>query len=469
MKQSEIMTESPFLVTPHWLAERLGKPGVSVVDASWYLPAMNRDAKAEYAAGHIPGAVFLDIDAVADTSTDLPHMLPAPEAFAAWAGRHGIADGDDIVVYDGAGVFSAPRGWWTFRVMGAKNVRVLDGGLPAWIAAGLPVSAEPARPVARVFNAVIDRRGVADINRMRAIAADGSAQIADARPVGRFAGLEPEPRPGLRSGHMPGAHSTPALAFVESGKLRKNREIRALFEASGLDLDRPVVTSCGSGVTAATLSLALASIGHGDNSLYDGSWAEWGKPGDTPVVLGAASGRAAAKGPERTLTAHITELAMSVPPARREPMPLGVKAALMRVTEMTPAFAAFLYEQVGKPHHWFVRRDMGEAASQALIDAGKREFWVLHVGGAPAGFFELDLSGKPESVEIVLLGLMPRYHGRGLGRFLASEAIFAAFEHRPKWVNIETNTLDHPRALPLYQKLGFHPVGARTELVEPWD
>lgn len=463
------MAESPYVVSPQWLGERLGKPGVSVVDASWYLPAMNRDARAEYAAGHIPGAVFLDIDSVADTSVDLPHMLPSPEIFAAWAGAHGIAETDTIVVHDGAGVFSAPRGWWTFRLMGAKNVFVLDGGLPAWVAAGLPVTAEPSSPVPRAFKPGFDAKGVVDIARMRAIAADGSAQIADARPAGRFAGLEAEPRPGLRSGHMPGAHSIPASAFVNNGKLRSNSEIKALFEASGVDFSRPIVTSCGSGVTAAMLSLALASIGHDDNALYDGSWAEWGKPGETPVALGMPSGPALARGPERTLTAHITDLAMSAPPARREPMPMGVKAALLRVTEMTPAFAAFLYEQVGKPHHWFVRRGMGEASLQALIDGGTREFWVLHVGGGPAGFFELDLSAKPEAVDIALLGLMPRYHGRGLGRFLASEAIFAAFEHRPKWVNIQTNTLDHPRALQLYQKLGFHPVGARTELVEPWD
>lgn len=467
MKHSGIMTENPFLVTPAWLAERQGKPGLSIVDASWFLPAMARDAKAEYAAGHIPGAVFLDIDAVADTSVDLPHMLLSPQAFAAWAGANGIAETDDIVVYDGAGVFSSPRGWWTFRVMGSRNVFVLDGGMPAWRAAGLPVTAEAATPAAKTFAPVFDAVRVAGIERVRAVAADGSAQIVDARPAGRFAGLDPEPRPGLRSGHMPGALSTPSTLFVEDGKFKSPNGIRAIFEAAHVDLSRPVVTSCGSGVTAATLSLALASIGHEDNALYDGSWAEWGRPGETPVVLGMP-GASASKGPARTLTAHITELELGAPP-RREPMPMSGKTALMRVDEMTPAFAAFLYEQVGRPHHWFVRRNMAETALQALIDGGTREFWALYVDGCPAGFFELDLSARPDRVEIALLGVTPEFHGRGFGRFLVSEAIFAALAHSAARVTIETNTLDHPRALALYQKLGFRPVGQRTELVEPWD
>ncbi|MFZ1680012.1 MAG: GNAT family N-acetyltransferase, partial [Rhizobiaceae bacterium] len=173
-------------------------------------------------------------------------------------------------------------------------------------------------------------------------------------------------------------------------------------------------------------------------------------------------------GPDRTLTARITELEATSPPPRREHLPGSGKAALMRVSEMTPAFAAWLYERVGRTHHWFVRRNMPEAALRGLIDARTREFWVLYVGGSPGGFFELDLSGLPGTVDIALLGLMPEFQGRGLGRFLASEAMFAAFAHHPERVTIETNTLDHPRALPLYQKLGFSPTGSRTELVEPW-
>lgn len=456
------------LVTPAWLAERLGQPDLAVVDASWYLPAMQRDALAEYRAGHIPGAVFLDIDAVADRSVDLPHMLARPEQFSAWAEANGIADTDTIVVYDGAGLFSAARGWWTFRVMGARHVHVLDGGLPAWRAAGLEVTDRPSAPASRVFRATLDHGKVASLGRMRDITTVGGVEVVDARPAGRFAGLDPEPRPGLRSGHMPGAKSVPATGLVRDGKLLPPNDLRRNFEESGVDLTRPVVTSCGSGVTAATLSLALAVIGHEDNALYDGSWAEWGRPGDTPVVLGLPSGPARPRGPDRTLVARITELEMTAPPARREKLPVGDKVALMRATAMSPAFFAFLYEQVGRPHHWFVRRDAPPEGLAALIGSGAVEHWVLMVGGCPGGFFELDLSGRPERVEIALLGLMPELHGRGLGRFLASEAVFAAFAHRPARVTIETNSLDSPRALALYQKLGFVPVGSRSEFVEPW-
>lgn len=459
---------SPFLVTPEWLADRLGQPDVAIVDASWYLPAMNRDHKAEYAAGHIPGAVFFDIDAVADTSSDLPHMLPSPEVFAEWCGRHGIAETDTIVVYDGAGVFSAPRAWWTFRVMGASRVCVLDGGTPAWVAAGHALTGEVSRPQKKTFSPAFNAAKVADSARIADIAARGGASIADARPAGRFAGLDPEPRPGLRGGHMPGARSVPATSLVADGKLKSVSALRAVLESSGLDLTGPVVTTCGSGVTAAVISLALASVGHDDNALYDGSWAEWGQPGDTPVVLGMPGPAVSAFGPDRTLTARITELAATAPPVRREHVPGSGKVALMRVSEMTPAFSAWLYEQVGRPHHWFVRRNATDTVLRDQIASGTREVWVLYVGGAPAGFFELDLSGLPDVVEIALLGLMPEYHGRGLGRFLASEAMFAAFAHNPGRVTIETNTLDHPRALPLYQKLGFSPTGSRTELVEPW-
>lgn len=459
---------SPYLVSPQWLAESLDRDDVCVVDCSWYLPAMNRDGKAEYAAGHIPGAVFLDIDAVADTSVDLPHMLPAAEFFAAWAGVNGIAETDTIVVYDGTGLFSAARGWWTFRVMGAKNVYVLDGGLPAWIAAGQRTTSDIAAPHARTFNAALRSERIATRDRMREIAGTGSAEIVDARPAGRFAGLDPEPREGLRTGHMPGARSTPSSLFSVDGRLKGAEDIRRIFDRAGVDLSKPLVTTCGSGVTAATLALALASIGVEDTMLYDGSWAEWGKPGDTPVVLGMPSGDAPT-GPGRTLKARITELATETLPPRREHPPVGEKVALMRVTAMTPAFCAWLYEQVGRPHHWFVRRNASAEALAALINSGTREFWVLNVGGCPAGFFELDLSAQPDTVDIALLGLIPSFLGRGFGRFLTSEAIFAAFAHQPRQVTIETNTLDSPRALVLYQKLGFRPVGSRVELVEPWE
>lgn len=278
--------KSPFIVDADWLAEHLNDPGVSIVDASWYLPAQQRDAKQEYQAGHIPGAVFFDQDLVVEPGSTLPHTLPRPSVFAQHAGSMGITSDDTIVVYDGPGLFSAPRVWWMFRVMGAAEVFVLDGGFDGWKAAGLPVTAEVTRIAPCVFHPDFSEDRVATLADMRAVVAGGTSQIADARPPGRFAGTDPEPRQGVRSGHMPGARSVPAMSLSEGGKLLPLDRLRAAFAAAGIDLDKPVVTSCGSGITAAVVTLALESVGHGDNRLYDGSWTEWGGLADTPVVTG---------------------------------------------------------------------------------------------------------------------------------------------------------------------------------------
>lgn len=277
---------SPFVVSADWLEQHLDDPGLSVVDASWYLPAHNRDARAEYEAAHIPGAVFFDHDAVVEPDSDLPHALPRPGLFAQFASSMGVDEKDRIVVYDGPGFFSAPRVWWMFRTMGAKDVFVLDGGFDRWKAEGRSVTAEPTKIAPGYFEVKFDRGRVASLDEMRAVVDEGSAQIADARPAGRFTGSDPEPRPGMRSGHMPGARNVPASSLSKDGKLLLVNELKAILQESGLDLSRPVVTSCGSGVTAAVISLALASVGHADNRLYDGSWSEWGGRDDTPVVTG---------------------------------------------------------------------------------------------------------------------------------------------------------------------------------------
>jgi thiosulfate/3-mercaptopyruvate sulfurtransferase len=276
---------TPF-VTPAWLAEHLNDPDVVVVDGSWYLPALARDPRAEYLAGHIPGAIWFDVDQYADLSSPLPHMLLPPADFAALAGRLGIADTDTIVVYDGAGLSSAPRVRWTFTVMGAKDVRILSGGLPAWRAENRPLeTAEVARP-ATTFHADFDPQRVALLADMQALVRTGDRQIIDARPAGRFAGTDAEPRPGLKPGHMPNAISAPATTLVESGRLKSPDALKAQFVAAGIDLTKPIVTTCGSGVTAATLKLALEQAGAKDVILYDGSWAEWGGRDDTEVVRG---------------------------------------------------------------------------------------------------------------------------------------------------------------------------------------
>lgn len=279
--------DSPFTVEADWLQERLGQPGLSIVDASWYLPAQKRDGRAEFDAAHIPGARFFDIEAASDPHSKLPHTLPTPQHFAQYAGAMGVSADDTIIVYDGPGFMSAPRVWWMFRVMGVFQVFILDGGFDRWKAAGRPVTAEPTRTAPCVFHADFDAARVVNLADMRAIVGSRSAQVADARPAGRFAGTDPEPRPGIRSGHMPGAKSVPASALSKDGQLLPKAELRKLIEGAGIDLSKPVVTSCGSGVTAAVITLALETLGHTDNRLYDGSWTEWGGLADTPVETGA--------------------------------------------------------------------------------------------------------------------------------------------------------------------------------------
>jgi thiosulfate/3-mercaptopyruvate sulfurtransferase len=276
------------LVSTAWLAAHLKDPDLRVIDASWYLADMSRNAKAEYQAGHIPGARFFDIDEITDNRSNLPHMAPPPEKFISRMRAMGIGDGHQVVVYDGAGLFSAARVWWTFRLMGKMDVAVLDGGFPKWKAEGREVEDMP--PIQRDRHMTVSRQNhlVKDVTQVAHAAKLGEAEIIDARGAARFKGEAPEPRPGLRSGHIPGSKNVPfATLLTPDGTLRSVPELRTIFEAAGVNLAKPAITSCGSGVTAAILSLALERIGHKNHALYDGSWAEWGGDPGSVVATGA--------------------------------------------------------------------------------------------------------------------------------------------------------------------------------------
>ena len=278
-----------YLIECRWLSDNLNNPDISVVDASWYLPGMTADGKprngrTEYNLRHIKGAVFFDIDEISDPESPLPHTVASQEYFAGKVGALGISEKDTIVVYDGMGLFSAPRVWWNFKTMGAENVFILNGGLPEWMRLNLPLENKPVSPDPVTFNARFNPDAVATLEDVKNTTETGSRQILDARSSGRFTGKAPEPRPGLHSGHMPGALSLPFDMLIENGKLRESDDLEAVFKDVGADLTMPVITSCGSGITAAILTLALDSTGHKAHTLYDGSWTEWGSRDDTTIV-----------------------------------------------------------------------------------------------------------------------------------------------------------------------------------------
>lgn len=273
-------------VTTAWLSDHLDDPTVAIVDASWHLPPTGRSGPKEYAEGHIPGALFFDIDVISDQSSGLPHMLPSEAQFAEAVGALGISERHHIVVYDQLGLFSGPRVAWMFRIYGAKTVSILEGGLPRWVAEGRAVMPGRAVRAPQRFAARLDRSVVAGVEEVASSLATGERQVIDARPAARFRGDAPEPRPGVRAGHMPGSLNLPFDAVTAAGALKSPDDIRAALDAAGIDPDKPAITSCGSGVSAAIIALALSRVGAKVDAIYDGSWAEWGSREDLPLGKG---------------------------------------------------------------------------------------------------------------------------------------------------------------------------------------
>jgi thiosulfate/3-mercaptopyruvate sulfurtransferase len=279
-----------WLVDTGWLATHIDAPGLVVLDGSMHLPTARRNAKAEYLAEHIPGALFFDIDDISDKSSALPHMLPPPELFASRMKKMGIGDGMQVIAYDSEGLYSAARVWWMFRAMGHEDVRVLNGGLKKWKAEGRPLEdGEPRKRSERHFTAMLNAELVRDAGDVRGLIGSKTAQIVDARAAARFEGTVPEPRAGLRSGHIPGSRNVPFASLLNAdGTLRAAAELRSIFRSAGVDTAKPVVASCGSGVTAGVVALALAILGRPDVAVYDGSWTEWGADANLPIETGPA-------------------------------------------------------------------------------------------------------------------------------------------------------------------------------------
>jgi len=454
------MTITPPLVSADWLHANRTNPSIKIVDATYYPPNMPKSGQDHYRQQHIDSAVFFNIDAIADRQSPLPHMLPDEKTFSAAMTGLGIGNNDHVICYDAHGIMTAPRAWWMLRCFGHDRVSVLDGGLPAWLERGYPVNSETISPApsSPQFEASFRPELVIDRNRLADQLNENNFLLLDARAADRFNGDTAEIWPGRRAGHIPGSRNLPFGLLLDGTpkKLRPADDIKQLFAQLGLTPDKNLALSCGSGVTACVLALGLAVIGRWDARVYDGSWAEWGldtQSRDDPLPVG-------------TLEVTTTFLAMTSPPAGiqvPEPMMTGA-LALMRVTCPTTPFYRFLYNHVGEPWLWSDRRRLDDSALRQILDSPTLTWLVLYLDGEPGGFIELEQ--KPDaSTNICYFGMMPHAIGRKLGPWLLDSGIRTAWAEGAKKLTVSTWSFDHPRALPLYQKMGFVPYEQQTKRI----
>lgn len=435
-----------------------------VLDASWHMPSSGRHALREFTAAHIPGARFFDIDAISKES-DLPHMLPAAKAFEKAAGELGIGNGHDIVIYDTYGLFSAGRAWWMFKIFGHEQVRILDGGFPLWQKEQRATEAGAAKFTPCRYETAFDKALLAEKKDVWKALHDPKKIILDARSPERFHGQEREPRANLRSGHMPGARNLHYRLLTDdrTRRLKSVESLQNLLSELGVEEGRQVITTCGSGVTAAALSFVLDGLGY-KTSVYDGSWAEWGRLDEgTPVVHDLTELDGMAIAPMVTVEATFTALDMNHPWGKPAPQPPMGNLALLKASHIPADFYRYLHHIIGRPWHWTDRLVLDDKSLKELLAEPMRDIYILYSGGVPVGFFEINAK-HPNEVRIPYVGVRPDMIGRGLGRFMIESAVAYAWRHAPQHVTLYTTSLDHPRALQLLQKVGFSVISQTTGL-----
>jgi len=461
-------TRLPDLISTDELAKRLGDKHLVILDCSWHMPNSGRHALREYTASHIEGARFYDIDAVS-AKNDLPHMLPEAEAFANTLGALGINKDHELVLYDTYGFFSVGRAWWMFKIFCHEKVRILDGGFPRWQKEGHPTDAGQPSLAPSTYQAEFQRDLLAEKQDVLNALHHPEVAIIDARSPSRFHGQEREPRLMQRCGHIPGSMNLHYRELVDDRTrlLKSKEELQQLFEERGVYPDQEVITTCGSGVTAAALAFVLNGLGYKDWSVYDGSWAEWGAynaddPNPTPVEHDLTEMTGIYMPPMVTVEATFTALDMNHPWGKPAPNPPIGQLALLQAQDITPEFYRYLHYMVGRPWHWTDRLLLDDEALSDLLNEPMRDIFVLYSGGVPLGFFEINAKHVDE-VKIPYVGIHPEHIGRGLGRFMVESAVAYAWRKAPQHVTLYTTSLDHPRALQLLQKVGFSVISQTTD------